>query len=141
MRAFSKKIFNTSILRSNPGVCVLLEIIRTRTFVSLPFWQPFVGCNSHKLNLEVNLMVDSQSDMRYVIESVHGTMASDKQLKDAAILRNLTDYKPFMHNKTRWSGKLHILHRFLLIRDELIEASQSQTLLCVSIPAFVSEQG
>ena len=43
------------------------------------------------------------------------------KLKCAAALRNLTDLKPVIYNKTGWCGKHQMLKRLGEIRDELIE--------------------
>ncbi len=85
-----------------------------------------VGCNSHKLNLEVNHMCDRNQDLGNTISSVRDTMRSEKTLKNAAVLRNLTDLKPIMHNWTRWAGKLYMLRHFLNIREELLEIYDSR---------------
>ena len=42
-----------------------------------------------------------------------------------AILQSLTMYTPILYNKTRWSGKHHILKRFIEICDALIEAQDN----------------
>jgi hypothetical protein len=53
----------------------------------------------HKLGLEVNRMVENHGDL--VIANTHETMRAAKQkLENAAVLRNMTDLKPVMHNKT-----------------------------------------
>ena len=75
----------------------------------------YVGCNSHKLNLEVDAMVDAHVQLKRTIESVHGTMRGANKLKNAAFLGTLIDLSPVMHNSTRWSGKLHMLQSFVRI--------------------------
>ena len=63
---------------------------------------PHVGYNSHKLNLEVNAMVDTHPDLRNTIESVCNTMTSARsKLKNSAILRNITDLRPKLDNAPR----------------------------------------
>lgn len=85
---------------------------------------PHVGCSSHKLHLEVNTMVASHYDMKNTIDSVRETMTSARaRLKNAAILRNITDLRPRIDNTTRWSGKYYILNQFVNMRSDLIEAS------------------
>jgi len=80
---------------------------------------------SHKLNLEVALMVQNDRSLQNTIEGVHRVMKAAKpKLKSAAVLRNLTKLRPILYNKTRWSGKHDMLARFVKIRSELIEASQ-----------------
>lgn len=51
-------------------------------------------------------------------------MMAAKQLKNSALLRNLTDYRPQVHNQTRWSGKLVMMDRFIQIRDELLDVQE-----------------
>lgn len=88
---------------------------------------PHVACKSHLLNLEVNYMVEMTVDLHRTLEAVHETMSQCKQrLRNAALLRNLIDLRPVLHNKTRWSGKFYMLRRFLRIREELIEVSQDE---------------
>lgn len=56
---------------------------------------PHVGCLSHKLNLEVNHMVDSTS-------KVHETMMNCKcRLRNRDLQRNLTTMATIIHNATR----------------------------------------
>ena len=86
---------------------------------------PHVTCKNHVLNLEVNHMTKTNMALHEVLNSVHGTMLSCKQkLRNGALLRNLTDLKPIIHNQTRWSGKYYMMERFLRIRDELLEVSK-----------------
>ena len=42
---------------------------------------------------------------------------------NAAILRNLTDLRPVLDNKTRWSGKFFMVQRYCRIYDEIVAAS------------------
>ncbi len=84
-----------------------------------------VGSASHKLNLEVNRMVSSHCDLNSTIESVQKAMLSARQLNNAALLRNLTVYRPVTHNAARWYGKVQMLRRFSKIRAELIEVSDA----------------
>ena len=46
------------------------------------------------------------------------------KLKNAAILRNITQLKLKQDNDTRWSGKYEILQRFQVMRNYLVEASE-----------------
>ncbi len=85
-----------------------------------------IRCNSHKLNLEVNHMCGKKTDLDNAILSGHGTVRSAKTLKNAAVLRNLTELKRIMHNRTRWSGKVHMIRRFLSIGEELLEVHDSR---------------
>jgi len=87
---------------------------------------PHVGCLSHKLNLEVNLMVENDKSLSNSISSIATTMKNCKtRIKCRAMLRNLTHLSPLLYNKTRWSGKYAILVRFLEIREELIKVADT----------------
>eukprot|EP00171_Calliarthron_tuberculosum_P002661 IDg2661t1 len=76
-------------------VCLVGDNASTNLRTAKLCSKPHVSCTSHKLNNE-----------------------------NAAILRNLTELRPVMHNQTRWSGKFNMLQRFERLRDELISASQ-----------------
>lgn len=47
-------------------------------------------------------------------------------LKNAPLLRNLTELKPVVDNNTRWSGKLHMVCRFSKIRDKPVAVKVMQ---------------
>ena len=86
---------------------------------------PHVGCASHKLHLEVNAMVSNHIDLKNTIDSVRETMSDARsKLKNAAILRNITDLRPKLDNDTRWSGKFEILKQFAKMRDDILEAAE-----------------
>lgn len=90
-----------------------------------------VDCASHWLNLEVKTMLESHSDLRHTIVSVHDTMKAVKtKMKSAYVLRNLTELRPVLHNDTRWSGKVALLRCFSKIRDKLVEASEHHDAEC-----------
>lgn len=104
--------------------CVIADNCSTNHRIANLAGIPLIGCNSHKLNLEVNHMLSCHADLRTIIDSVHETMKSAKsKLKNAAVLRNITDLRPIINNATRWSGKSDMLERYLRLRDDLIEAS------------------
>lgn len=67
------------------------------------------------------------ADLAQTLALAHEIMGNCKtRLCNADILRNIIDLRPVLHNKTRWSGKLHMLQRFLQSRDELIEVSNDR---------------
>lgn len=81
---------------------------------------PLVNCTSHLLNLQVEAMVQSDSELKDCVESVHDTMSDCRsRLRNRAMLRNLTRLVPVIENGTRWSGKYLMLQRFNRIYDEL----------------------
>lgn len=96
-----------------------------------------VGCNDHKLNLEVNRIVSAHSELEDTIARVHETMRLAKtSIKNVELLRNLMDMKPIMHNPTRWSGKYWMLKRFSEIRSSFIDTSKDDE---SSVPINTSE--
>ena len=44
-----------------------------------------------------------------------------KSIKNGAILRNITPYKPVLYQKTICSGKKEVIKRFILIHDSFVE--------------------
>lgn len=65
-------------------------------------------------------MVKRHGNLNHTIESVHKAMKYARvKLKNAAVLRNITDLRPIMNNDTRWSGKHDILLRLKSISEEL----------------------
>ena len=86
-----------------------------------------IGCSSHNLNLEVNKMIADVPDMHGTVQKVHMTMKAAKKLKNKAMLRNRTRFSPLLPNATRWSGKCHMVNRFLRIRTELITVSNEES--------------
>ena len=63
---------------------------------------PHVACKNHILNLEVNEMVKQTRELEVTLSSsIHETMSQcRKKLKNAALLRNLVNLVPVLHNKT-----------------------------------------
>lgn len=87
-------------------VCQVADNCRVNKKVALLLGIPHVGCKSHLLNLEVNFMVRMVPDLEKTLDSIHQTMLQCKQrLRNAALLRNIVELRPIIHNKTRWSGK------------------------------------
>lgn len=87
---------------------------------------PHVGCNNHKLNSEVEKMVDTTSELAAALTDVHITMLEFKtKLRNRAALRNITGLNPVLYNRTRWNGKLFVLKRFLDLRDHMIQVAAS----------------
>lgn len=73
-----------------------------------------VGCNSHKLNLEVNRMVETLAEQDATIKSVHETMKAFKtRINHSSVLRNVTDPMPVMHSDTRCTVEVAMLKSFM----------------------------
>ena len=69
------------------------------------------------MNLEINRMIGNMLPLGTAIEEIHDVMAKIKgSTKKSAALRKLTVLVPKLYNKTRWSGKLYVLERFLELR-------------------------
>ncbi len=65
--------------------------------------------------------------MRTTIEYVHATMkGARKKIKNAPIIRNLTELRPVMNCPTPWTGKFDMLSKFETLRSDLIEVSQHE---------------
>jgi hypothetical protein len=87
---------------------------------------PHIGCYSHKLNLDVEAMIEENPSLASTINKVHEVMSCAKlKLRNAALLRNITELRPILHNKTRWSGKGAMLTWFIRMHPHLIEAAES----------------
>ena len=86
-----------------------------------------VGCKSHLLNLDVNDMMKEDAGLSKLIDQVHETMLSIKtKLTNAALLRNITDLKPIIHNETRWSGKFDMCARCVRLFNSIESASTEE---------------
>ncbi len=88
---------------------------------------PHVGCLSHKLNLDVNRMIESDDVLSRTLDSVQKSMHECRtKLKNRALLRNITHLAPILPNETRWSGKYAMVERFNRIHDDLIEIAAAE---------------
>lgn len=107
-------------------VCLMGDNYQTNLKIAKLIGCPHVGCNNHKLSLEVNAMFENDAELKRITESFSETMTTAKaKLKNVTMLRNLTDLVPLLQCKTRWSGTCRLMKRFTLIRDELMEVSNS----------------
>ena len=69
-------------------------------------------------------MFKDNNEAATLVQEIHATMNSIKSKNlNAAILRNLTDLRPVLDNKTRWLGKFHMVQRYCRIYDEIVAAS------------------
>lgn len=75
----------------NRYLCLIIDNASNNIIVAKIPKLPHLGCCSHKLNIEVNAMVDRHLGLRIAIDSVGETMACAKsKLNNAAIVRNMT---------------------------------------------------
>ena len=107
-------------------VCLIGDNCSTHVKVSELCGRPLVGCASHKLNLEVNGMINRCPQLNETLKNIHNVMMSARKLKNSAILRNLTDLAPVVHNQTRGSSHVVMLQRFIEIRQSLMETSEHE---------------
>lgn len=123
-RDIFQEFYNTELGKF--ATCQIADNCNTNQRVAHLLNIPHVGCNNHKLNLEMKTWVNSDDDLPAVNESIEDTMLQAKRkIKSAAALRNLTDLKPLKPNKTRWSGLFYMFERFLRIRPQLSEISNN----------------
>ena len=87
--------------------------------------KPMVWCKSHLLQLEVKAYTSKKRpEIDATIDKINTLMKKIKgSVKNSAAFRKLTDLRPVLYNATRWSGKLHVLTRFLHVRDQIIDLS------------------
>ncbi len=104
-------------------VCLICDNASINRHLARISSKPSVRFCSHKLNLEVNSMFSKDVTLKDTLSSVSATMKSARHLKNAAILRNLTDLKAVLANETRWSGKYSMIQRFIRIYDQLCDVS------------------
>lgn len=71
------------------------------------------------LKLEANAIVESDPDLKFIINRVHSTMKSAYKLSNDALLRYITDCKPVLLIETQWSAKRGTLDRFVLLHEDL----------------------
>lgn len=69
-------------------------------------------------------MVEFDTSPKVIIDSV--TMKSTWKLKNASLLRNLSDYKPALLIETRCSAKQRMLDRFVLLHEDLRKLNTSR---------------
>ena len=82
-------------------LCLIGDNCATNLKIASLCQKPYVGCCKYKLNLEVNKMIDEQASLKHCIDAIQNTLTDARKLKNAAILRNLTDLRPIVHNETR----------------------------------------
>ena len=80
-------------------------------------------------------------DLADLLEQVHQTMVSIKTKNSkAALLHNVTDLKPILDNKTRWSGKYSMVDPYCQIYEEIVQVSQEDNAIKISEVASICLQ-
>lgn len=72
-------------------------------------------------------MIREIPDLSEQLSSVHETMVGVSSIKNAALLRNLTDLRVVVSKETRWSWKYHMRMCFVRTRDDILKASMDGT--------------
>lgn len=102
-------------------LCSIADNCQVNKVIARKLSVPHVGCMSHRLNSEMQLMISSHGVLNRTVDSIHQTMANcRRRLRNRAMLRNLTELTPITPNATRWSGICRMMNRFLEIRDDLL---------------------
>jgi len=120
-------IFNVDVHKW--AVCQLGDSCPLNKAIAKALEKPHVGCCNHKLSNEVKKMVKDSESTEAIVSGIKSTMREcKKSINNTAMLQRLTDLRPIVPAKTRWSGLCHMLKRFLDIRDELQQVSDTQGL-------------
>ena len=124
------------------AVCLISDNCSVNLKISRLMELPHVGCLNHKLQLDIQDMIDSDSRLSHTINSIHQTMQKCKSsLKNRATLRKITDLSPIVHNQTRWTSKFAMIQRFNRIRNDLIQAaSEENTSISLNTSEIFKEQ-
>lgn len=72
-------------------ICVIGDNTSTNRRIERIADESLIRCTSQLLLLQVNAIVNSHRVLEDIIETVQNTMRVAKQLKNAALLRNVTD--------------------------------------------------
>ena len=84
-------------------------------------------CQNHLLQSETELMMKNDDNLRYIIDTAHGTILECKSMiKNRAVLRNLTKRKLIIYNATRQTGKVDMLSQYRIIYDDLETALEHE---------------
>ena len=75
---------------------------------------PIIGCANHRLNLAVNKFLTQYEPL---LDKIQMLMVKLSLLKRSAALRKSTQLRPVLRNKTRWSSTMHMISRFMEIKD------------------------
>ena len=71
-------------------------------------------------------MIVENMQLNTAVDAIKATMVQCKELKNAGVLRKLTDFKAEINNKTWWWRKNIMLIKWLRIREDLITVSNDQ---------------
>ena len=91
--------------------------------------KPMVGCRSHRQSLELNRMMSKVSVVKNVVQTCHKVMRKASTNKVAAELRNTTNLRAKLYNKTLWRGKFETVKQYLKMEPALKKASGMEELM------------
>ena len=91
--------------------------------------KPMVGCRNHRQSLELNRMMSKVSVVKNVVQTCHKVMRKASTNKVAAELRNTTNLRAKLYNKTRWRGKFETVKQYLKMEPALKKASGMEELM------------
>lgn len=63
------------------SVCLVAENASVNKKIARICEKPMIGCMSHRLNLDINDMVETDDDLAHVLEKVNGKMKETRSLK------------------------------------------------------------
>ena len=82
------------------AVCQIADYCNVNKKVAKLFGIAHFGCTKHKLNSEVQYMMENNQELSHVINEVHKTMLEfKKKLRNRSALRNLTSINPILNKK------------------------------------------
>lgn len=82
----SKRSLHCTIRTSTNGWCLFSDIVSVNLSIARLCNKPHIGCASHKLNLEKNV-ISNDVHLNYILDSVHSTIFAAKgKSKNSAIL-------------------------------------------------------
>lgn len=94
-------------------VCKISDEATIKMRLALISCKSCIDCYSHKLSLQSNAMIQNDVGLSESIDSVL-TQWNFSEVKNATVIRNMTDNRPVLANETRRSGCFRMHSRFLL---------------------------
>lgn len=103
-------------------VCQITDNAKVMKRIARLLEIPGVGCNNHKLNLEMEKFV--RDNCKVLVEKVRDTMVSIKNsAKLKQLMKSKIDLQPLFYNDTRWYGKYFMFERWLKLREAALEVN------------------
>lgn len=104
--------------------------------------KPMMGSYSHKLNLEVYLMIHNMKDMNKTISSIHTMIkAAKSKVKNKTMLRNMIHLATVLPNTAQWSSNYEMITHIVHVQRELITVrSDKRCILPMGATNVVAEK-